>query len=159
MISTELDGDNTTGHIVLSPNMSACWQTTKYFLFIVSTFALVIGISFAAVGAWMILPFAGIEVLVLLIVMYRVSRKCYRKEVIHLNKETITVEQGQYEPHTSWSSEVFWTRLIVQSSGHPWHSDKLYLRGRHDQIEIGAFLNDQEKAALAKQLSVYVHVA
>lgn len=159
MINTELDGDNTTGHIVLSPNMSACWQTTKYFLYIVCSFALIIAISFAAVGAWMILPFAGIEILALLIVMYRVSKKCYRKEVIHLNKEAITVEQGQNKPQTRWNSEIFWTRLIVQSSGHPWHSDKLYLRGRHDQIEIGSFLNDQEKLALVKQLSVYVNVA
>lgn len=159
MISTELDRETAAGHIILSPNMSARWKTTKYFLYIVSTFALTIAVSFAAIGAWMILPFAGLEILALLIVMYRVSRKCYRKEVIHLNREAITVEQGLDKPHTRWNSELFWTRLIVQPSGHPWHSDKLYLRGRHDQIEIGSFLNDQEKQALVRQLSIYVIVA
>jgi uncharacterized membrane protein len=159
MINAELDRETAAGHIILSPNMSARWQTTKYFLYIVSTFTLTIAISFAAIGLWMILPFAGIEVLALLIVMYRVSKKCYRKEVISLNTETITVEQGQDKPHTHWHSELFWTRLIVQSSGHPWHSDKLYLRGRYDQIEIGAFLNDEDKRALVKELRNYVSIA
>ena len=159
MINTELDKETAAGHIILSPNMSARWKTTKYFLYIVSSFALIIAIGFAAIGAWMVLPFTGIEILALLIVMYRVSRKCYRKEVIHLNKEAITVEQGLDRPHASWNSELFWTRLIVQPSGHPWRSNKVYLRGRHDQIEIGSFLNDQEKVALVRQLSIYVSVA
>ena len=159
MINTELDREAAIGHIILSPNMSARWKTTKYFLYIVTGFALIIALSFAAIGAWMILPFTGLEILALLIVMYRVSKKCYRKEVIHLSKEAITVEQGQHSPHTRWNSELFWTRLIVQPSGHPWHSDKVILRGRHDQIEIGSFLNDQEKIALVRQLSLYVTAA
>jgi uncharacterized membrane protein len=145
MIDTQHDSKTASDQIVLSPNMSACWQTTKYFLYIVSSFALIIAVSFAAIGAWMVLPFTGIEILVLLIVMYRVSRKCYRKEVIRLTKDSIVVEQGQNKPVTSWHSELFWTRLIIQSQSHSWHSNRLFLRGRHDQIEIGAFLSDPEK--------------
>ena len=94
MINAELDKETAAGNIILSPNLSARWQTTKYFLYIVSAFALTIAISFAAIGLWMILPFAGLEILALLIVMYRVSRKCYRKEVIRLSKEAVTVETG-----------------------------------------------------------------
>lgn len=158
MINAELNEETAAGHIVLSPNLSARWKTTKLFMFVVSSFALVIAISFASIGLWMILPFAGMEVLVLLIVMYRVSKKCYRKEVIRLNREAITVEQGQHFPRFRWHSELFWTRLIVQTPEHPWHSNKLILRGRHDQIEIGAFLNEQEKLDLLRQLRIYVSV-
>lgn len=158
MINAELNKETAIGHIILSPNMSARWKSTKIFLFIVSTFALAIALSFAAIGLWVILPFAGLEVMALLIVMYRVSKKCYQKEVIHLSKDAIVVEQGQHSPRFSWHSELFWTRLIVQQSGHPWHSDKLFLRGRHDQIEIGAFLNEQEKLDLVKQLKTYINV-
>jgi len=159
MINAELDRETAVGNIILSPNLSARWQTTKYFLYIVSTFALTIAICFAAIGLWMILPFTGIEIIVLLIVMYRVSRKCYRKEVIRLNKETVTVESGLDKPSSHWHSELFWARLVVKHAGHPWHSDKLYLRGRHDQIEIGAFLNDHEKLQLVKHLRNYISVA
>jgi uncharacterized membrane protein len=79
--------------------------------------------------------------------------------VIHLNQDAIKVEQGQHFPRFSWQSELFWTRLIIQPAAHTWHSDKLFLRGRHDQIEIGAFLSEQEKFELVKQLRSYVSVA
>lgn len=159
MIDTQYNSETASDHIVLSPNMSACWQTTKYFLYIVSSFALIIAISFAAIGAWMVLPFTGIEIVVLLVVMYRVSRKCYRKEVIYLNRDTVVIERGQNRPVTRWHSELFWTRLIIQPQGHSWHSKRLFLRGRHDQIEIGAFLNDQEKDILVRHLRGYIAVA
>ena len=106
----------------------------------------------------MVLPFTGLEILALLVVMYRVSRKCYRKEVIHLNRDSVIVEQGREKPVTSWYSEIFWTRLVIQSQGHSWHSNRLFLRGRNDQIEVGAFLNDQEKAVLVNQLRKYISI-
>ena len=152
MINTQLNSQQNQGHIVLSPNMSACWQTTKIFLYIVSGFALVIGLMFAALGLWMILPFSGIEIAVLYIVMYRVSRKCHCQEVIHLDGEGVRVEQGMKTPLNVWQLDLFWTRLVVKPSAHPWHPRKVVLRGRHDQIEIGTFLNDDDKELLIRQL-------
>ena len=156
MISGQFDLQRHDRCIVLSPNLSARWQSTKIFLFIVSFFALSIGVAFALVGLWVILPFAGIEIIVLLLVMYRVARKCYRKQVIYMSAEKIRVEQGIAQPHSVWESELFWTRLIVQQPGHVWHASKIILRGRNEQIEIGAFLTEHEKKELIKKLRPFV---
>ncbi len=104
----------------------------------------------------MILPFAGIEIMVLLIVMYRVARQCYRKQVIRISADKIRVEQGVTQPHSVWESELFWTRMIVKKPGHAWHAPKVILRGRHEVIEIGAFLTEQEKNELIKKLRPFV---
>lgn len=152
MINTYINKYEHHGHIVLCPNMSARWQTTKLFLYIVSAVALTIGLVFAALGAWIVLPFSGIEILVLYIVMYRVSRKCHQQEVIYLTEQGVKVEQGVNTPDHTWESDLFWTRLVVKPGSHPWHPRKVVLRGRHDQIEIGAFLNDEDKELLIKQL-------
>ncbi len=159
MISGHLDIERHDGYIVLSPNLSARWQSTKVFLFIVSFFALCIGVAFALVGLWMILPFAGVEIMVLLLVMHRVARQCYRKQVIHISPEKIRVEQGIAQPHSIWESELFWTRLIVQQPGHAWHATKIILRGRYEKIEIGAFLTEQEKNELITKLRPFVSTA
>ena len=156
MISAQLDLARHDGCIVLSPNLSARWQSTKIFLFIVSFFALSIGIAFSFVGLWMILPFAGIEIILLLIVMYRVARQCYRKQVIRISSEKIRVEQGVAQPHSVWESELFWTRMIIQKPGHAWHAPKVILRGRDEVIEIGDFLTEQEKNELIKKLRPFV---
>ena len=159
MISSHIDIHSQDGCIVLSPNSSARWQTTKIFLFIVSFFSLTIAVSFALVGLWMVLPFAGLEVLALLLVMYRVARKCYRKEVIYLSQNKVRVERGISKPQLTWESELFWTRLIVPKATHGWHSPKIILRGRNQQIEVGSFLLEQEKHELVKQLGFYISKA
>ena len=152
MITAQLNEQENHGHIILSPNMSARWQTTKYFLYIVSSVALLIALLFSALGLWLILPFAGLEVLILFIVMYRVSRDCMRQEVIYLNEKQIRVEQGYHKPLMSWQSDIFWTRLIVTPGRPSGHQRRVILRGRESQIEIGRFLNEQDKNHLIKQL-------
>lgn len=156
MINTQLNTTRTQGQIILSPNKSACWKNTKLFLYIVCSVALLIGLAFASLGLWIILPFSGIEIIVLIIVMYRVSRNCYRQEVIHLDEQGIRVEQGRHTPVRIWQSDLFWTRLVVKPAVHPGHPRRVVLRGRHDHIEIGTFLNEADKETLIRQLQTAI---
>jgi len=156
MISGQLNLQRQDGYLVLRPNRSARWKTIKIFLFLVIFFALCIGISFAVIGLWMILPFTGIEIIVLLLVMYRVARQCSRRQVIHLFARTIRVEQGIAQPQSVWESELFWTRLIIKKPDHVGHASKIILRGRHEQIEIGGFLSELEKKELINKLRPFV---
>lgn len=158
MIKANIDMTLARGHIVVTPNLSTQWRTTKIFMWIVSVFALMIGFMFALTGLWMILPFAGIEVIVLVVLMYRVARKCHRQQVIYLDEDHIRVEKGYSSPKQSWDSELFWTRLIINRSPHAWHQDKLILRGRQQQIEIGEFLTDEDKKQLVARLRGLINV-
>jgi len=158
MIEANVDSALGRGHIVVTPNLSTQWRTTKIFMWIVSGFALVIGLVFALAGLWVILPFAGVEVIALISLMYHVACKCHRQQVIYLDEERIRVEKGYRSPKQSWDFELFWTRLIVNRSPHTWHPDKLILRGRQEQIEIGEFLNDEDKKQLVARLRGLVSV-
>lgn len=158
MVETRINQHDKRGHIVLSPNLSVRWRTNVIFLYIVCSFALIIGVSFAMIGMWMILPFTGLEVLALVTVVYYVAHKCHRIEVIHVSDEEVLVERGYRRPQSNWSSETFWTRMIVSRQERPWHPLRVFLRGRDGQIEIGAFLNDDDKRILIKQLRQFVAV-
>ena len=158
MIESRIDIANTCGHIVVSPNLSAQWRTTKIFMWIVSSFALTIGLVFALAGLWMILPFAGIEIMAVVLLMYHVARKCHRQQVIYLNEDRIRVEKGYRSAQMVWDSELFWTRLIVNKAAHPWHPDMLILRGKQQQIEIGEFLNEEDKKCLVSELRRFMTV-
>lgn len=158
MIESNIDMTLASGHIVVSPNLSAQWRTTKLFIWIVSSFALTIAVVFAMAGLWMILPFAGIEIFAIVVLMRHVARKCYRRQVIYLENGRIRVEKGHHSPQSVWDSELFWTRLIVKKATHPWHPDILILRGRQQQIEIGEFLNEQDKKQLVSALRGLVNV-
>ena len=80
---------------------------------------------------------------------------------MHGSKQTflhLRVEQGYPRPQISWCSEIFWTRLIVLPQERPWHPLRIFLRGRDSQIEIGTFLNDDDKRILIKHLRQFVTV-
>jgi len=156
MVETRINQHDNRGHIVLSPNLSVPWRDNVLFLYVVCGIALCIGISFSLMGMWMVLPFTGLEVIALVAVVYCVAHKCHRIEVISVEEGCVRVEQGYTQPQSSWSSELFWTRLIVQPQQRPWHSIRIFLRGRNDQIEIGTFLNDDDKRILIKQLRQFV---
>jgi len=146
------------GHIILSPNLSAQWKTNVRFLYIAAFFGLVIGLGFASVGLWMILPFTGLEILALVWLIYYVARKCHRIEVIHFDSEQVCVEGGFTSPKSSWRSDLFWTRLVVDGQSHSARPLRLYLRGRQEQIEIGAFLNHDDKRQLLRELRQYLPI-
>jgi uncharacterized membrane protein len=156
MIETRLQSLE-SGHIILSPNLSARWQTNVRFLYIAVFFALVIGFGFASVGLWLVLPFTGLEIAALVSLIYYVAHKCHRIEVIYFDTHRIRVERGYRSPKSRWTSDKFWTRLIIgkPTLGHPL---RLFLRGRDEQIEIGAFLNNNDKQKLLDELRQHIHV-
>ena len=156
MVETQFNEHDRGGHIVLSPNLSVAWRDNVLFLYVVCIIALCIGITFSLMGMWMVLPFTGLEVIILISVVYCVARKCHRIEVISVDDGSIRVEQGYTKPQSSWSSDLFWTRLIVLPQERPWHPLRVYLRGRDNQIEIGTFLNDADKRILIKQLRQFI---
>lgn len=152
MVETQINQHDHQGHIVLSPNMSVAWRDNLMFLYVVCSIALCIGFSFALMGMWMVLPFTGLEIIALVAVVYYVGHKCHRIEVISVEDGCVRVECGYTRPQSCWSSELFWTRMIVLPQERPWHTMRVFLRGRENQIEIGTFLNEDDKRILIKQL-------
>lgn len=159
MIESNLDRANSQGHIVVCPNMSGQWQTTKRFLWIVSSLAILIATAFALVGLWMILPFAGLEIIALVSLMYWVAHQCRRKQVITFEDNKVLVEKGIYNPESTWESELFFTRLFIDKppyrGGQPL---KVFLRSQQQQLEIGEFLNEDDKKKLIAELRGVISV-
>lgn len=159
MIESNLDRTKNEGHIVVCPNMSGEWGTTRLFLWIVSTMALLIAIVFTFMGAWLILPFAGFEVIALLSFMYWVAHQCRRKQVITIENNRVLVENGYHAPTSHWESELFFTRLIIDKppyrGGQPL---KIFLRSQQLQLEVGEFLNEDDKKKLISELRGVIQV-
>lgn len=158
MIESNVDIARRHGHIVISPNLSVQWRTTKIFLWITSCFALLIASLFALAGLWMILPFTGVEVIALVLLMCWVACQCRRKQVIYVDDHRIRVEKGYRTAKRVWDSEIFWTRLIIDKSPHRGHQNKLFLRSKQRQLEIGEFLNEYDKKKLIAELRSLINV-
>ena len=158
MVEISPDSTKKQGRIILCPNRSADWRTVKLFLWVVSVFALSIGLFFASFGLWMVLPFAGLEVVALVGLMYWAALQCRRQQVIRFGDHQIIVEKGYETPRETWASDLFLTRLVIDRPPGFGRPQRLYLRGKQQQLEIGEFLNDEDKKRLVAELRGVVNI-
>lgn len=148
----EISHDNNGHLLVLSPNKSMDWETNKKILLAMFVVAMVIGLSFAYIGAWLILPFAGLEITLVGIGMYYVCWKLNFKQTIRIQHESLRVQKGVYFPKQEWHWQKQHTSLLRRDSHYRMSAPDLYLKHLNEQIEIGEFLNRKEKLQLRQEL-------
>ena len=148
----EIHDDEHRKLMVLQPNRSMSWQTNKKILLAMFIVNMVIGLSFAFIGAWMILPFAGLEILLVGIGMYYVCWKLNFKELIEVEAESFRLQKGVYYPKQTWEWQASNTRLLKQPSKYRMTAPKLFLKHLNETVEIGDFLNREEKKRLLNSL-------
>lgn len=146
------DTNNGTTVITLLPNRSASWAQTRIILFIVCGMTLAIGVFWAFIGAWLVLPFSGIEAALVAYVLYRVSHLTYQRQVITCSASQVVVQTGGHFPKRSWTLERARTHLSVTDAGHPLDAVGLRLVDANHSIELGGFLNRDDKAEALRAL-------
>jgi len=102
MIDVEYNRHSHVGRIVLRPNRAISWRANRIFLLIITFISTLIAGAFAWLGAWLILPFAGAEILLLGSLLWYVYTVHSRQEVVHFSKAEVVVEKGWREPILKW---------------------------------------------------------
>ena len=138
--------------IVLSPNCSITWRELVLFYLFTCLVAIAVGLFFTLQGMWMVLPFSGLEMLALGIGLYLTSRKVYRKEVITLDSDRIRIEKGVQRAVQRWDFKTPWVRIIDEPRDGRNSRRRLAIGMHGAAVEVGSFLANSEKDALAFQL-------
>ena len=152
MLSIDKAGPEREFRIILSPNCSISWRELLLFYLFTCVVALAIGVFFLFQGLWLVLPFSGLEMAALGACLYLTSRKVYRREVITLGRDRTRVEQGGRRVDESGEFETPWRRLIDERSGVRERDRRLAIGSHGNYVEIGNFLDQNEKDALAFRL-------
>jgi uncharacterized membrane protein len=108
--------------------------------------ALAIGTGFALAGAWLILPFAGLEVLLLGAAFAFQARHATDYERIELEGGRLRIEVGEAQHVTRYDIEARGLRVEADER-------RVWLRGPRERWELGRHLDAQARAAFATELS------
>jgi len=133
--------------ITLLPNQSADWVQTRLFVLVICGTTLVVGVFWAFVGAWAVLPFSGLEAALVAWLLYRVCRDTYQRQVITLHADTLRVQFGTHFPQRSWDFERDAVRLAITDPEHHLDGPRLQLYDSRHSIELGRFLNSEDRHA------------
>ena len=151
MKSDDVD-TNGTNIFVIRPNAAAPWWEIRIFFVLVSCVSVTVAGGFALMGFWPILPFAGLELMMLAWAFYTTAKRSERREVVRVGDDTIEVEYGVRQPEQSWKLKKAWSQVRVVRSRHRLHPSRLVICSHGQQIEIGSFLVEQERLELAREL-------
>jgi len=138
--------------IIAQPNRSASWQANKLVLLALAVPSLGIATGFAMMGAWPILPLAGLELLAVGSALYYVNWKLQYRHVITLSEDSVRIDKGFYAPRQSWQFPRQGTGLAIVPEQHPWDGPGLSLQRTGESVSVGEFLNRDDSLKLAELL-------
>lgn len=142
-----------THSYLIQPNQSLGWSQNLRFFYVSLFFSLLIAIGFLFMGAWLILPFVGLEMLLLFAGLYWVSWRCCESEVLSFRQESIEIAHFRGKKCTSQvHMPRQWTRLEFRKQDDVWYSAKVQLCYRQRCVEVANRLNDEEKERLVSEL-------
>jgi len=123
--------------LTLTPNKSSTVQQNIIFFGFLSVLCITFGIGFFVLGATMILPFAGLEIMLLFIIL-RVNRNWLNQsEKIYLDKLFVKLEKGK--------NDITFDRFLSKFSIVDHKTKKrVFITGNNQKVEIGSFLNEEE---------------
>ena len=138
--------------LVVSPNLSMSWRANLMLVAGIAFVCLGTGAVWAYFGLWLVLPFAGLEVLFVTLCLYLTVRKLSRKEVITIGAEEIKLEWGLYEPQQSVTLPRHWSKLQYDCDESPFEVGNLSLGAHGKFYPLGTSLGRDEKRTLYREL-------
>lgn len=109
-------------------------------------FSIVIAAVFAAAGAWLIIPFAGIEIAALGAAAWFTFRRSGDFERLAFDGDRILVEVRERGRSRQFEFNRCWARLVTGRGG------AVALRSHGREIAIGRYCGDEGRQALAREL-------
>jgi len=152
VVATWSDSFNASHRFMIRPNCSLPWRETVQFYLGMVIVSFSIAIAFAMKGMWLVLPFAGLEMLVLGIALYLVARRSMRWQLLNIHEDCVDIVEGldQSEIHSRYQRA--WVQVRLEASVVKGHPPRLLLRSHGRSTEIGGYLTEIEKQQLAQQL-------
>jgi uncharacterized membrane protein len=137
--------------ITARPNCSLSPAGTLCVLFVIALTSLLIACSFALIGAWPVLPFAGAELLALGFCFYHFWRHANDFERLTMDDDKVIVET--HEPGRDRRIELnsYWARVVLDCMPDG-YCRRLALCSHGREVEFGRHLSSEERLDLARQL-------
>ena len=152
MIESRTNEETQSTILVLRPNNSLTWKLNLVLLLVVAGVSLSIALSFLIAGAWVILPFSLVELILLALCIHYVAKQCARQEVITISEYEVIVEMGIRKPTKKACFQRIWSKFFVRPGKRAQDPEKVVIRSHGNELELGEFLNKEDKANLIRIL-------
>ena len=137
-------------YIELRPNKSSSLRQNVLFFGMLSLICITFGVGFFIVGAPLILPFAGLEILALITIIKLNRDWSNQLQILAIDKLHVKITNNKRKK----IYDRFLSKFLIQEKNG---AKVILLQSSKEQIEIGRFLTADEKDELIAILKRKVH--
>lgn len=137
-------------YIELRPNKSSSLRQNVLFFGMLSLICITFGVGFFIVGAPLILPFAGLEILALITIIKLNRDWSNQLQILTIDKLHVKITNNKRKK----IYDRFLSKFLIQEKNG---AKVILLQSHKEQIEIGRFLTADEKDELIAILKRKVH--
>lgn len=139
--------------VVIRPNRSLSLRAMIWLFVAYLGLTLVVGLGFMQLGAWMILPFAGLEAVIIgAIFYYLLYRYTDDHELVIVDGDELSVIKHEGKAQSRYEFQRYWTRISLEPSGHAWYPSRLMVGSHGHLIELGSGLREADRQVVAGKL-------
>jgi len=149
--STDKSSGGTT-RLVVQANQSMSWNANMLLTAALGLVCMSIAFVMAAMGVWLVIPFAGAEVIFIGFCLHWTLHRLSRKEVITVDEDAIRLEWGFKHPDVSIDLPRRWSKLSYHCPDNPFEVGQLSLGAHGKHYQLGSCLGREEKRTLYYEL-------
>ena len=144
------DIDSSSYRVTFKPNCCLTAESKRQLVLLLTVIPCCIAIGFAMLGAWLVLPFVGLEIVALSFAFYYVNSHESDYESISIDGNSLVVERGSRQHVSQYELNPYW--VTVQRRELANGELQLYLLSHGKGIEVGRYLTRKQREVLADQL-------
>ena len=152
MVSRQVNSETGITQIVVTANKSMSWRANVILAASIGATSLVFGAVIASFGFWMVLPFAGLEFLLVVFCLGKAYQRLGYTEVISKKGDILLVESGFDRPVKTSELPTHWTRVRFEDPPSAFEVGRLILQCSGTNLEIGHALGKDEKRMLYREV-------
>lgn len=138
--------------ITLTPHRSLTRQGFIAVMILIAALNLVWGVVFFAIGAWPVVGFAGLDVLIMWWAFRRNFADSEKAERIIAEGDAITLRRMTPAGHSDVQFNRRWLKVELEQDAERELIGRLFLRSHGQSHEIASFLGAAERLSLAQAL-------
>lgn len=137
---------------LIRPNKSLTEKGMVVFVVLVGLAIFLVALRFVLLGAWVILPFAILEIGMLATGFWLYARASRYRETVDISKQSFIVTQESVKGSKTWTFNPHWVDFILRDDPNDWYPSRLFIKSHGEHVEIGTCLINEEREELLEAL-------
>jgi uncharacterized membrane protein len=138
--------------IEICPNCSLSIRGAQGFFACACMVPLTVGVVLALKGFWLVLPFAGLELVVLGWALNVCLERRFHRQTIVVTDTQVRIESRARAAHSQVVFPRHWAQVKLRRPAARLHPSRLTIESHGRQCELGSFLTEEERRGLALRL-------